>query len=149
MADEVQDIVAQIVKLQKAIAPPDGEKALADAFDEEPEQVGGFPTFINVFREIRDIERAGGIRKKATLVIEMQLLFPRAGSKYSDRSRRKWILPVLNKFDQKQGLNNTVDFSRITRIWGDDPEEFSDSSYIALRFTLEAIMRASTVSLAV
>lgn len=149
MADELQDIVAQIVVLQKAVTTPAGEKALVDAYDEEPEQVGGFPSFVNVFRGIGDIERAGGVRKKATLEIEMILLFPRSGSKYSDRSRRKWVLPVLDKFDQNQGLNNTVYFSRIMRIRGDDPEEFSDSLYIALRFTLEAIMRASTVSLAV
>ncbi len=149
MADEIQDIITQVVALQKAISPPIQEKALADAFDEAPEQIAAFPVFVNVFREIRDIERAGGIRKKATLEIEMMLLFPRSASKYSDRSRRKWILPVMDKFDQNQGLNDTVYFSRITRIRGDDPEEFSDSSYIAVRFTLEAIMRASTVSLAV
>src|SRR4030042_4894928 len=93
---ELQDIIDQIVVIQKAITPPTGEKDIADASDEAPVDLLLFPYFLNV-----EAETAIGYGVSLRIQkhhIDMHLVFGTGDKKYSMRSRRKWVEAVLATF---------------------------------------------------
>jgi len=141
MAGEIQHIIDKLVTIQQGITQPTGEKALTSAHDEPPADINAFPCFVNVEQEIPGIDRRAGGRRY-NLVIDMHLLLTSADQKYSVRTRRLWLQPVLDAFDAALKLGNEqlpVQIAPITRI-SFDPIEINNTYYIGITFRLEALV---------
>lgn len=132
----IQDIIDELVTMQQAITPPAGEKDIAAAYDEHPAQVTVFPCFINDEDNIVPTQMANAHRHLVH-TINMHLLFAAAGQRYSQRSRRKWVRPVLDAFGAKIQLNGTATQSRIAAVTF-DPVTIGDAEYAAATFVLVA-----------
>lgn len=136
MVSELQDIIDQIVILQNAITPPSGEKDITGAYDEPPDLISTFPCFVNLEEEGKDVVNPGNWGY-VTYTIGMHLLFAPAGTKYSVRARRKWVLPVLAKFSllANRSLGDTANHTYFTGF-NYDPFEWGGTSYVAANFML-------------
>lgn len=143
MPNEIQDVIDQIVILQKAITPPTGEKDIARAHDEEPQSIGALPAFVNVVND-GEIDRGVSLRS-INPIIEMILLFAPSGEKYSDRSRRAWFQAVLDKFDDNVTIGGTAAQAHIDRFSFDDPFPLSGTTYLATRFYLRVQMQPRAI----
>ena len=142
MAGELQDIIDQLVVIQNAITPPTGENPLK-CYDEPPTGVLTFPCFVNIEDDLAEVVRAVSLRT-ITFFINMHLLFARADQKYSVRSRRAWIKPVIDAFDGAVRLDNEqapVQYAPIETVSFENvvlPGSGSDQEYIAATFRLKA-----------
>lgn len=135
----IQDIIDELVIVQKAIVPPAGEKALTEAYDEPPGAVNTFPCFVNEERAIPEINRGANLRRTQWL-INMHLLFARSDQKYSARTRRKWIPVVLDAFDRAIMLNLArlpVQYAPVEGV-SFEPVQWGETEYIAATFVLRA-----------
>lgn len=138
-AHDLQNIIDQIVIVQKTISEPANEKAIAAFYDEIPAQVTTFPAFINVEESAeQDMWNPGG--RRIDYVIAMHLLLAQSSQKYSVRSRRAWTRPVLDAFGAKVTLSGAtgVAEARIQGIDFDLDFQFQPEShtYIAATFRL-------------
>ena len=149
MANELQDICDQIVILQNAIPTPSGEKDITHAYDEQPESLSTFPCFVNIVRDVAEFKRQSAVRQQGTLAIDMYLCFEQGSGIYADRSRRLWYQAVMDYFDPRSGLGDTVHWSSIERAAFDEPLQVTETlRYPGIKFELKALMKASTVTLA-
>lgn len=131
---EIQAVIDQIVILQKAVPTPTNEKDIQEAYDEPPDSVGVFPCFLNV-EESGEQEFPSGNWGYLIYTVNMHLLFAPATQKYSIRSRRKWVKPVLKHFRENVSLNNTAAVSWVAN-WDHNPVEWNGMEYIAATFNL-------------
>lgn len=133
---ELPEIMAAIVALQEEIETPFDEPALADAVNGPPPSGHGYPCFFNeesVDNQM-DIDRGMGLRE-LRLSIHMHLLFGAMEEEYSLESRRRWVQPVLDKFDSNIMLKDTVTAAEITAVrWA--PIELNETPYISATFVL-------------
>ena len=142
MAGDLQGIIDQLVIIQNAITPPTGENDLK-CYDEPPTGVLTFPSFVNVEDDLAQVVRASSLRT-ITFFINMHLLFARADQKYSVRSRRAWIKPVIDAFDDALVLDLAqppVQYAPIESVSFENvvlPGSGSDQEYIAATFRLKA-----------
>jgi len=139
MAGEIQDVIDQLVIIQKAITGPAGEKDLVEAYDEPPAQITEFPCFYNREEEIGDIRRGAGVRRMFGR-IGMHLLFGASGAqKYSVRSRRRWLKAVLDGFDVQLALGLAqlpVQYAPVTNVTF-APLELNGKEYVTATFWLD------------
>lgn len=137
-----------IVAMQKAVPVPSGEKDIALATDEPPEDISVFPSFVNV-EEVTDVTH-GASRRQETHIINMHLLFEKADVTYSVRSRRAWIKNVRDTFDTNLRLFLATvaqcHYARVSRVeYHDDlpfntPLAIGDHEYNAATFVLEVLV---------
>lgn len=109
MVHDLQNIIDKIVALQKTITPPTNQKVITIYYDEQPALVATYPAFVNVEETIEEqaIWNTGG--RKIDYVINMHLVFAPGGDiKYSDRSMRAWVRPVLDAFGKKTTLDGAT-----------------------------------------
>jgi len=138
MAGDLPGIFDKIVALQEAITPPTGEKAMK-AYDEPPGDVALFPCFVNIEEEGVEIIRSPGLRQQK-FVINMHLLFAPGVQKYGVRSRRLWVKPVIDAFDNAIRFDNEqapVQYAPIESV-SFAPVDINNTEYVAATFVLRA-----------
>ena len=146
MANEIQDIVDQIVVLQNAVPTPTGEKDITHAYDEQPESGSTFPCFINIVRDVEEFERLGEVRLHAVLTVDMYLCFEQGSGFYADRSRRLWYQAVMDYFDKHLSLNGTAQWAAIERAAFDEPYQVNETlRYPGVKFELRVRMQAVSI----
>lgn len=124
-----------MVILQKAVSAPSGERDIQEAYDEPPEGVGFvYPCFVNM-EDSGDEDYPSGNWGYLNYTINMHLFFAPASQKYSVRSRRKWVKPVIKHFRENVSLNDTCAGSWITG-WDFNPVDWNGTEYIAATFNL-------------
>ena len=139
---ELQDIIDQIVIIQKAITPPTGEKDVT-VYDEPPATPMVFPSFINVERETEELNYVAPIIIPYS--IDMHLIFGTFDKGYAYRSKRLWIQPVREAFATNGTLNGTVNWAWLQRM-DFHPEGFTYGGveYHASTFILQATVQDQT-----
>lgn len=135
---QIQDVLDQVVILQNAIPTPTNERDIQVAYDEPPETFATFPCFVNLERRGTQYFPSGNWGY-LDYIIEMHLVFAAAGGKYSHRSRRKWVFPVIQHFRNNVSLNNTCALS-VMEEWNYSPEDdafvWNGVEYVSARFVL-------------
>ncbi len=139
---ELQDIIDQIVLIQKDVTPPTGEKDVT-VYDEPPEAVQVFPSFLNIERETEELNYMAPII--IPYIIDMHLIFGAFDKKYAYRSKRLWIQPVRVAFATNGHLNGSVNGAWLHRM-DFHPEGFTYGAieYDAITFTLQATVQDLT-----
>lgn len=134
---DLQQIIDDIIVAQKTIATPTDEKKIAEYYDEPPGSVSTFPCFVNVEESLEGPVSWGAGGRRVDYVIAMSLLFAATDQKYSVRSRRKWVKPVLDAFGKKTLLNDSAGVGE-SAIEGADfePVTFGQTEYVAVTFRL-------------
>jgi len=138
---ELPEIMDAIVALQNEIETPYDETVLADAVNGPPPVGHGFPCFFNeeAIDNQMDIDRGMDLAE-LRLAIDMHLLFGAMEEDYSLESRRRWVQPVLDKFDANLSLKGTVTAAEITAVrWS--PIELNETPYIAATFVLSVELK--------
>ena len=146
----IQKTMEGIAKIERTIVPPDGLVAIKSVTDEPPPELTVFPTFLNI-EERAPIElRSAGLGMAQTRIhrwtIGCHLVFGTLmDPKYAYRERRKWIVPVLDKFQANPTLDGNVDTSDVVEvdfdpfIWPPTGARVNveDVAYIAINLRLE------------
>lgn len=137
---ELQAIIDAIVTLQKAITPPTGQKAIKNAWDEPPGDIGAaaFPCVVNLEEPGESRDHAQG-HPEVLHTIGMHLLFSSASGKYSVRARRAWLEKFLSTFTI--GGNTLSGTVRTVRSLEFDysPFAWNNTDYAGINFTMEVI----------
>lgn len=131
---DLSELMEAIIALQNEVETPFDEEPLADAVSGPPPSGHGFPCFFNEEEDETEIER-GPSERIQRHKINMHLLFGAMEEEYSLASRRKWVKPVLDKFDRNVQLDGGVTVMLIDRIrWS--PIELNERPYIVATFVL-------------
>ena len=142
----IQATMQGIAKIEKTIVPPDGLKHIALVTDEPPVELTVFPAFLNIEERAPIDMRSAGAGTSQTRIhrwtVGCHLVFARLmDPKYAYRERRRWIVPVLDKFQANPTLDGNVDTSDVFDVdfepftWPPPPAE--GVPYIAINLRLE------------
>ena len=124
----IENIITQIAALEGEI------KGVKKAFDETPDSLNVFPSFVN-FPASGDIDRATNQRKTRHL-IKMQLRVAKADTPSAENEVRPFLARVLDKFDTNISLNGTATRSAITHYdYGALP--WGRTTYLGISFDIE------------
>ncbi len=137
---DLQNIMNQIVVVQKEITTPTNQKPIQHFYDEPPGAVSTFPCFINVV-ESTEISNWPTSGRRADYIIAMHLLFAAASQKYSVRARSTWVRPVKDAFGKRLTLAGATGVVQ-AMLQGEDfePVTFGQTEYIAVTFKLEVLV---------
>lgn len=135
---ELQDVIDAVKAIQATVSTPPGEKAIKEFYDEPPLAVATYPAFLNIEDFDEPITFVSSHRH-IVMTIRMHLLFAPFDQRYSIRSRRRWVKPVIDAFGAKIQLNGTVVRSSIDQI-DYDPVTLFEKTYHAATFVLRADM---------
>ena len=146
----IQKTMEGIAKIERTIVLPDGLVAIKSVTDEPPPELTVFPTFLNIEERAPIEMRSAGKGTSQTRIhrwtVGCHLVFGTLiDPKYAYRERRKWIAPVLDKFQDNPTLDGNVDTSDVVDV---DFEPFfwpsligraggEDIAYIAINLRLE------------
>lgn len=134
---DLQQIIDDIIVVQKTIATPTDEKAIAKFYDETPGSVSVFPCFVNKEEEWDGPGEWGAGGRSILYTIKMQFVFAAAEQKYSERSLRKWHRPILDAFGKNVKLNDSAGIGASWIVGGDfEPVTFGQTEYIAAIYRL-------------
>jgi hypothetical protein len=142
---DLQEIIDKIVVIQAAITPPTGEKDVT-AYDEPPTSVLPFPCFINAETSAEEIGVWNTSGRTIPYLIDMHLVFAQADQQYSVRSRRAWVIPVLDAFGHDYTLSGAAGVQKafIETIEFHDKQNgylaVGEKDYIAATFKLRVIV---------
>lgn len=140
MAKEVQDVMAGIVRTQRKIAPPEGQKK-ATVPDEPPASIGAFPFWLNLLERLPIEARGMGFTSRHVRQRwGLHLLFsPAKDAKYAYRERFHWVKPVLDAFDADPKLDGSCVQAEIVDVTLEPPLDWNETEYIALTFIMEVL----------
>ena len=132
---EIQAIFDAVIVVQKAMAPPTGQKDIQLFTDEPPRTIGLLPAFLNLDVDGASDDLAHGHPQLAH-GIQMHLLFSKATKKYPRRQARAWLEKVLAAFPIGGTIGGTVRNTRSLAWEFDDALVWGDSEYDGISFLL-------------
>lgn len=135
MTRELPDIFDRIAALELGVPAPSGEKDITVATDELV-PISTFPAFVNV-ESGGEVVQSSGAWGYINYRINLYLLFAPASAKYSLRSMRKWVRPVINHFKVNTRLSGDADVAPI-ESFDFSPVVLDGTTYHACTFTLRA-----------
>jgi len=140
MVHDLQNIMDQIVVVQKEITTPTDQKAIAQFYDEPPGSVSVFPCFVNL-EESTEVSNWNTSGRRTDYIIAMHLLFAAANQKYGVRARRTWVRPLKDAFGKRITLAGATNVTQAILQGEDfDPVTFGQTEYIAVTFKLEVLV---------